>query len=395
MIRLITKSIVHRPVRNGALIISFAFIAASIFSGHFLMAGATDSVRQEMSRLGADVIVVPEQYKAEGEGVLLRGEPSTFFFDSAIVGQVENVSGVAQAAPQIYIATMPADCCSALVQLIAIDPSRDFTIGPWLAQHRKMPLGKNEIILGSELTGDTGTTQYYYGHPFRVSGKLEPTGTGVDVSVFLRAEDARMMAAESGSVANEPIEIPEGKISAVLVKVKNPAESAQVASRITDHVKGVRVITPQYLISTVAAQLDATIRILDLAALVAILISLPLVAIISVMATNERMREIGILRAIGATQARIFYLIIGESMIIALAGGILGIAVSTVLLLSFQSYISVTVGVPFTVPAAGSFIIHALATVLLTTGIGGVAVFFAAVRAARTEPYRAIRSGEL
>lgn len=395
MIRLITKSIVHRPVRNGALIISFAFIAASLFSGHFLVAGATDSVRQELSRLGADIIVVPAQYHAEGEAVLLRGEPSSFFFDSAIVGQVENVSGVAQAAPQIYIATMPADCCSALVQLIAIDPSRDFTIGPWLAQHREMPLGKDEIILGSQLVGDIGSTQYYYGHPFRVAGKLEPTGTGVDVSVFLRAEDARVMAAESVAMAYEPIEIPEGKISVVLIKVKNPAESTQVASRITDHVEGVRVITPQYLISTVATQLDATIRILDLAALVATLVSLPLIALISVMAANERMREIGMLRALGATQARIFYLISGEFVIIALAGGILGIAVSTVLLLSFQSYISVTVGVPLTVPAAGSFIVSALAAVLLTTGIGGVAAFFTAVRAARTEPYRAIRSGEL
>jgi len=395
MIPLIVKSILHRPVRNGALLISFAFISASLFSGHFLMEGATDSVRQELSRLGADIIVVPEQYHAEGEGVLLRGEPTTFFFDRAIVGQVENVSGVAQAAPQIYIATLPADCCSALIQLIAIDPSRDFTIGPWLAQHRDIPLGKDEIILGSEIAGDTGSVQYYYGHPFRVAGKLEPTGTGVDVSVFLRAEDARVMAEESGAVAYEPLEIPEGKVSAILVKVKNPAESSQVASRITEHVKGVRVITPQYLISSVTTRLDATIRILDLAALVAALISLPLIALISLMAADERKREIGILRALGATRRRIFYLIIGESVIIALAGGIIGVAVSSGLLLLFQSYISVTLGVPLAVPAAGSFAISALAAILLTSGIGGIAAFFPAFRAARTEPYHAIRSGEL
>jgi putative ABC transport system permease protein len=395
MIRLIVKNILHRPVRNGALMISFAFIAASLFSGYFLTAGATESIQQEIARLGADIIVVPEEHSAEGEAVLLRGEPSTFFFNSTVTGEIEKVNGVSQAAPQIYIATLPADCCSALVQLIAIDPSRDFTISPWLAQQRNEPLGKDEIIIGSDLIADIGSTQYFYGHPFRVAGKLEPTGTGVDVSVFLRAEDARVMANESGLDAYEPVEIPEGKISAVLVKVKNPAEAATVASQIETQVKGVRVITPQHLISTVATRLDATIRMLDLAALVASLISLPLIALISVMAAHERIREIGILRALGATRFRIFSLIIGESVIIALAGGICGVAGSAILLLSFQNYLSVTLAIPLTVPATGSLLFSAGATVILTTGIGGIAALFPAVMAAGTEPYSAIRSGEL
>jgi putative ABC transport system permease protein len=395
LIQLIVKNILHRPVRNGALIVSFAFIAASLFSGYFLTAGATESIQQEIARLGADIIVVPEQNYAEGEAVLLRGEPSTFFFNSSVTGEIEMVDGVSQTAPQIYIATMPADCCSALVQLIAIDPSRDFTISPWLAQHRNEPLGKDEIIIGSELVADTGSTQYFYGHPFRVAGKLEPTGTGVDVSVFLREEDARVMADESGSVAYETVEIPRGKISAVLVKVKNPADAATTASLIETRVGGVRAITPQHLISTVATRLDATLRMLDLAALVAGLISLLLITLISMMAASERMREIGILRALGATRIRIFSLIIGESVIIALAGGILGVAVSAGLLLSFENYLSVTLAIPLTVPAAGSLLFSAAAAVILTAGIGGVAAFFPAVIATGTEPYSAIRSGEL
>lgn len=73
MIRLIAKNIAHRPVRNGAILVCFAFIAASLFLGHVLMAGATGSVQQELSRLGADIVVVPAQYSSESEAVLLRG----------------------------------------------------------------------------------------------------------------------------------------------------------------------------------------------------------------------------------------------------------------------------------------------------------------------------------
>ena len=113
------------------------------------------------------------------------------------------------------------------------------------------------------------------------------------------------------------------------------------------------------------------------------------------MAAHERIREIGILRALGATRFRIFSLIIGESVIIALAGGICGVAGSAILLLSFQNYLSVTLAIPLTVPATGSLLFSAGATVILTTGIGGIAALFPAVMAAGTEPYSAIRSGEL
>jgi putative ABC transport system permease protein len=395
MIRLIAKNIASRPVRNGALFICFAFIAASLFMGHVLMAGATGSIQQELSRLGADIVVVPAQYTSESEAVLLRGEPSTFFFDRSVLYEVQNVSGVAQAAPQTYIATLPADCCASMVQLIAIDPDKDFTIAPWLAGHQQKPLGKDELILGSGLIGKTGSTTYYYGHRFVVAGRLDPTGTGIDYSVFLREEDARAMAKDSDTSAMETLVLPESNISSVLVRVQDPAQAAQVAERITSQVPGVQVLTPQSLVSTVATQLDATVKVLDLAALVAILVSLPLIAIISLMAANERMREIGILRALGATKKTIFSLILGESLVLALASGIAGVLASLGGLLLFEQYIAFSLGIPLSLPAAGALATLALTTVLVTAAIGAAAAVIPAVHAAWTEPYKAIRSGEL
>jgi putative ABC transport system permease protein len=395
MLGLIARSIIHRPVRNGALILAFAFIAASLFSGHYLLAGASDSVKSEIAKLGADLIVVPANYTADSEAVLLRGEPSTFFFDDSVVPRIRNVSGVGQVEPQIFIASLTASCCSLPVQLIAIDPTQDFTIAPWLEQKREKPLGPDEIIVGSKIVAGGGTNLVFFGHSFIVAGKLDPTGTGLDTSIFLRTDDAYKMANDSQLSAVKPLVLPQGVASAVLVRVNDAAEATNVSYRIVDQVPGTRVLTSSALVTTVSDQLAGITRILDLSALVATLVSLPLIALISLMVANERRREIGVLRALGATRSMIFRLILGESVIIAAIGGIIGIGASWIVLVMFQSYISVMTRIPLSIPAVSSLVSISVLTFIITVAVGGLAALYPAVRSALMEPYEAIRSGEL
>jgi putative ABC transport system permease protein len=395
MLGLIARSIIHRPVRNGALILAFAFIAASLFSGHYLLAGASDSVKSEIAKLGADLIVVPANYTADSEAVLLRGEPSTFFFDNSVVPRIRNVSGVDQVEPQIFIASLTASCCSLPVQLIAIDPTQDFTIAPWLEQKRDKPLGPDEIIVGSKIVAGGGTNLNFFGHSFIVAGKLDPTGTGLDTSIFLRTDDAYKMANDSQLNAIKPLVLPQGVASAVLVRVNDAAEATNISYRIVDEVPGTRVLTSSALVATVSDQLAGITRILDLSALVATLVSLPLIALISLMVANERRREIGVLRALGATRSMIFRLILGESVIIAAIGGILGIGASWIILVLFQSYISVMTRIPLSIPAVSSLVSISVLTFVITVAVGGLAALYPAVRSALMEPFEAIRSGEL
>jgi putative ABC transport system permease protein len=395
MLGLIARSIIHRPVRNGALILAFAFIAASLFSGHYLLAGASDSVKSEIAKLGADLIVVPANYTADSEAVLLRGEPSTFFFDDSVVPRIRNVSGVEQVEPQIFIASLTASCCSLPVQLIAIDPTQDFTIAPWLEQKRERPLGPDEIIVGSKIVAGGGTNLNFFGHSFIVTGKLDPTGTGLDTSIFLRTDDAYKMANDSQLNAIKPLVLPQGVASAVLVRVNDAAEATNISYRIVDQVPGTRVLTSSALVTTVSDQLAGITRILDLSALVATLVSLPLIALISLMVANERRREIGVLRALGATRSMIFRLILGESVIIAAIGGVLGIGASWIILVLFQSYISVVTRIPLSIPSVSSLASISVLTFFITVAVGGLAALYPAVRSALMEPYEAIRSGEL
>ncbi len=395
MLGLVVRNVVNRPVRNGALILAFAFIAASLFSGNYLLAGASDSVNSEIARLGADLIVVPQNYTADSEAILLRGEPSMFFIDDSVVPQVEQVKGVEKVEPQIFLASLSASCCALPVQLIAIDLSRDFTITPWLEKKQEKPLGRDEIIVGSAIDSGVGTNLTFFGHTFVVLGRLEPTGTGLDTTIFLRIDDAYRMADESREKAVLQLELPRGVVSAVLVQVDDPGEATNISRRIADQVPGTRVLTSSALIGTVSNRLTATMQILDLAALIATLVSLPLIALISLMAAHERRREIGVLRALGATRTRIFRLVLGESVVVAALGGILGIALSWIALVLFQSYIAAATRIPLSIPAASSLVSISAFAVIATVAVGGLAAFYPAVRSAIMEPYEAIRTGEL
>ena len=111
-LKLLSRNIRRRPFRNIATILCFAFIAASILSAGYLISGTTNSLNVGISRMGADIMVVPANSSAAGESLLLNGQPTTFFFNNNPVPEIMRVPGVAAVSPQLYIATLGASCCS-------------------------------------------------------------------------------------------------------------------------------------------------------------------------------------------------------------------------------------------------------------------------------------------
>ena len=391
--RLIARNLANRPYRNIATVFAFALIAATLFSSQYLTSGAQQSLDAGMSRMGADILVVPEEYAAAGQTVILIGQPNSFFFEDNSFEKISRIPGVSKASPQIYIATLFASCCAAPVQMIAIDEENDFTVSPWLKNER-VTLGKDDMIIGSAIIQNVGLDLMFYGHTFHVVGVLEPTGMGIDNSVFVRFEDAYVMADESELKAVKKLTIPPGMVSAVLVKVDPGADPAKVADTIRDQVPGTKTITPNGLLNAVSGQLGAVTRILYGATLAVTIVAIPLLGFISAMVAHERMKEISILRALGAKKSFVMGLVLAESFSLAIIGGIIGIVAAAGVLVFFQDFIAYTLNIPFIIPTPLAMLADGGSALLLSIVIGGLSSLYPALLITRSEPYSGIRKGE-
>ena len=392
---LVIQSIRQRPFRNIATILCFIVITGTLLSTYFLVGGAKNSVEVGMDRLGADVLVLPQDSAMSGEAVLLTGKPSTFIFANSVQDQIAGMEGVEKAAPQIYIGTLQnAACCTGRVQLIGFDPVLDFTIQPWLISELGRPLRRGEVVVGSGFTSEAGSVLTFYGKNFTVAGKLDPSGMGMDESAFIMLDDAYSMAGASSTDALVPVDIRPGEISAVLIRVSPGADKEKLAATIKETIPGTHPVTLNYIASKVNSQLSATTQVLVSITAAVTLVSFPFMALISTMVANERRRELALLRAMGATKGFVFRTVLAEALAIAAAGGLLGVAISGFLLYLFEPLIIGSLQMPFLWPPIGSLLVEVTIIILIAVAVGGAAALIPAIRSSNLEPYDAIRRGE-
>jgi len=281
----------------------------------------------------------------------------------------------------------PFTCCYNVdVFLVAFDHETDFTITPWLTKNLKKALVGNEIITGREIPVMPGDTIPFFGTAFKVAGTMEPTGMKFfDRSVFMTTEAAYKMAEDSRTKSMQPISIEKDRISAVLVQVREGLTPDRVAVRIEHDISGVKAIASDEVISTVRKQLGGLFKgTLAISAIVWIL-ALLMMGFAFSMIVNERQRELGLLRSMGAKRAHIFQLIIAEAVITSASGGIAGLIAGTALLFTFKGLILHSLKLPYLMPSA---------TVLIGLLTGLLSSLLPAISASKMEPYEAIRKGE-
>jgi len=215
-----------------------------------------------------------------------------------------------------------------------------------------------------------------------------------DQSVFMTTEAAYAMAADSAGKSLQPLDLQKDKISAVLVQVQDGFTPDRIAIRIQSAIDGVKAIASDEVTSTVRKQLGGLLKsILVISAIVWIL-ALLMTGFAFSMIVNERQRELGLLRAMGARKGQIFSLIIAEALVISIAGGIFGITAGASFLYVFKDVIIRNLKLPYLIPplpVLGELISGAVFFALIT---GLLASLLPAISASRMEPYDAIRKGE-
>ncbi len=395
ILRLALRSTGGRQFRSVLIAACIMVISGCLLTITLLAVGQRHSLNVGLERLGADIMVVPVEKRVEAEDAFLTGKPvSDAWMPEENLDKVAKLEGVERVSPQLYLQTLGGAACCAVWELfiIAIDPETDFTIQPWLEEKLNMPLGFREAVGGEFVfipAGETGIL--IYGTELDLVATLEPTGTGLDQTAFISFETAQFVARESSTKATMPIEIPEGKISVIQVKVQPGYSIEDVASRITQELSGVYTITSLELIRTVYHQTAGLFYALMVTMLAIWVLASLLIGLVFFMMVNERRREIGTLRALGASTNFIFRMFVTESAILGVVGGIIGVIAATIFVYFFKEFLMLTTGAPLLMPPLLSLLGLMLACLAVALIVSLPALLYPAIRASRIDPAEVMR----
>lgn len=386
----------RRPTRTWLLLSIVAVVSCTLFAATLFLGSIHNALQLGTYRLGADVLVVPENAETSAKAALLSGQATQFLMERGNLEKVRRVEGVKTATAQLFIKPTSFSCCYNVdVFLVAFDPEADFTVKPWLEKHLSRQLGQREVITGREIPVVVGDSIPFFGTTFKVAGTMEPTGMAFfDRAAFMSLDDAYAMAEDSGTKAIRRIDVGRDQISTVLVQVGEDMTPDRVALRIEHDIPGVKALVSDTVISTVRKQLSGLIRgIMAISGILWVVVLL-IMGFAFYMIVNERRREIGLMRAMGASRLHIASLILGEASLLSLAGGVAGVALGFAVLVSFKNLTLHYLKLPYLFPSAldlGLLIAAGMAVSLLT---GLLAALLPSVSAVRTDPYLAIRSAE-
>ncbi len=381
------KTVVRKMFRNVVLAAAVALLVSLLVFALLFNRAVSDDIESASRKLGADIVLVPVEALSKAEEFILESKKKDFYMDRAVFDSVRTLAGVKAATFQIYLETLESGCCSIVEgQVIAFDPTTDFVITPWFKQPPP-PLGDSEVYIGSYVYEYLGliNTPTLFNKKVKVVADLEKTGTGLDYGIFMRVEDLnKISSAATGRY--QP-----GMISIIFLKLDDGAE----LDAVTDAIQKAHPNTGIMTRGTIGADVRATLADFTKVFSITILISSALAVLLAwstfTALANERRREVGILRAIGAHRGHIMKLFMAEAAIISLIGGLAGIGMGNYLI----HHLAGDLNLLSRLGAYASFsllnVAASVAAMLIGMAVCLVGAAVPVVRLARMEPLDAIK----
>ena len=391
------KNLVRKPGRTTALILLTAFLSLAVFGGSVIILSLRTGLHSLEARLGADIILVPSeaQSKVSFQNMFLQGTTGAFYMDAAVTDKAMEVPGVEKAAPQTFLASLKADCCSIKIQVIGIDPAKDFTVQPWIARSLTGELGDMDVVVGCKVEAGIGEIIRIYEQRCKVTARLEPTGTGLDTAVYcnMNTMNTLLAAAETKGVSHKISSGDDSVVSAVYIKVKDGYDIDTVNTALTGKLRKVTAVRTRAMITGVSDSLAGISRTVTGMVIVIWALAFIILLLAYTLIVRERSREFAVLRLIGASRNMLGRMALFESAVCGLIGGLAGTGAAAIGVFSFSALIESSLGLPYLIPGSGTIILLAAGTILLSASVSALASAFAAWRLSRVNPGTALRDG--
>jgi putative ABC transport system permease protein len=236
--------------------------------------------------------------------------------------KVEDAGEIATIAPQLLAQT---EVNGTGVIAAGIDPAAEARIKSWWQIERGKYLENgDQAMLGSTasevLKLNVGDTIRLRGADLTVTGVLALTGSGDDYRVFVPLKTAQKIFQK------------EGLLSTIDIRALcNACPVEIIADAINNDISGIRAVAVKQVADTEMGMLEKINKLMLALGGVTLLVGGFGVVPTLMASVHERIRDIGIMKAVGASGRQIVTAFIYEAIIIGIVGGIIGYGAGTVL----------------------------------------------------------------
>lgn len=317
---LVLKNMARRPLRTGVTVAGVAIAIAALFSLVAFQNGYRAGMQGELDRLGAHVLVVPKGCPYDAASIALHGASWPCYLQSAYLKEVREAPGVGTAAPVFMNAVYGQDGEQTVYAGVSPDIRALKRGWRW---NGAFPENQGDLLVGAETArvhgwkvGQSVELPGLAQQRGTVAGILAPTGGADDRFVYLRLEDAQRLFKHPGELTH------------ILVRLADPDRLDQAVANLRGCEAGLQmnVVPLSHLFATIRSLLQATRVLFGCVVLIALGVGAAGVSNTVLMAVTERTREIGTMRALGASTADVFRIFWCEALTVCATGGLLGVA---------------------------------------------------------------------
>jgi putative ABC transport system permease protein len=229
---------------------------------------------------------------------------------------------IATIAPKLYMNT---EVNGTSVIVVGVEPQEERLLKTWwrVSQGRYVA-APDEALVGAIaaelLTLNVGDRIALNGGEVTIAGILDETGSNEDYQVFVPLETVQKAFDK------------EGLISSIDIRALcNACPTSEIAGAINENMPGVRAVAVKQIAETEMGMQEKVSKLLF--ALAAITLVVGCFGVVNTMTTSvhERIKDIGIMKAVGASRNQIMKIFFYEAIIVGVAGGLLGYLAGTLL----------------------------------------------------------------
>jgi len=235
---------------------------------------------------------------------------------------IEDEGDIVTIAPKLYMNTK-VNGTSVIV--VGVSPQEERQLKTWwkVSQGKYLEASDEALVgaIAAELLGfNVGDKITLNGGEVTVAGILEETGSNEDYQVFVPLETAQKAFDKEGLVSSIDIRA-----------LCNACPTSDIASAINENMPGVRAVAVTQIAETEMGMLEKVKGFLF--ALAAITLAVGCFGVVNTMTTSvhERIKDIGIMKAVGASRNQIMKIFFYEAAIVGVAGGLVGYVTGTLL----------------------------------------------------------------